>query len=349
MSSSAKETRDSEFPDLDDVMAAGSQVPEVVRAGQINPLDTHFGYSAGERELQTRAADTGHASIVPGLLIPLRRFRKSIPNDTMAALADEDAPKHIMTEVTPRDAADALMSRYQHRGFRILMPLIGMNGQQEEVRAAGLFRTVHPPMGCRIRPKGSAEFNRLSAFDQKIVARHCVTCRLEDLRSDASLDRIEKAKPNRKQTISYGLNDDGHSVRYISEEEGLIIIHEMIKSGLEEHHEHMIDTLQQSKADVEAGRTGPGKKKYDKRDNWYFLMTHKSANDIEAQESVARAQGTSMANEMGRIVSEAIAQSGGAKGKGSTPMVSMEAVQKLLDEQEARFMKELNKGKQGQA
>lgn len=329
---------------LEDVMMNGAAVPEMVRPGQINPRDWHFGYSGGERELQTRAADTGYASIVPGLILPLRPFRKNIPNDTIEALENEDAPKSIEAEVMPRDAADALMSRYQHRGFRILMPFIGMNQRTGEIRAAKLFRIVHPAMRCK--HISDERFRRLKEFDQKILSRHCVSCRLDDLNSDASLERIEKAKPGREQNIPYGMADDGVNVRFISEEEGLVIVHEMLKGALEEHYTHMMDTLSQSKADVEAGRTGPGKKKFDKRDDWYFLMTHKSANDIEAMEAAGRAQGHSMAAELGRVVSDAIKEAGGgSKGKGQ--MVSMDLVEQLvskaLAEQEKRIMANLTK------
>lgn len=308
---------------LDDLVMPGAPVPPVVERGEFDPRAIHYGYSAGEHELLPRAADTGYASILPGLLVPLILTKKRVPNDTMDALQDEKAPQSIEREVTPRDKADALMSRYQHRGFRIFMPLIGM----DQTHAMNLFRVVHPPMPCERRPE------RLNAFDQRIVKRHCVACRLEDLRSDKSLDRIEQAQLSGKPTIEYGRDDSG-DVRVISLQEAALFMHEAILSGLEEHYNHMIDTLQQSKADVEAGRHGPGKKKFDKRDEWYFLMSHKSPNDIEAIETVMRAQGSSLASDVGRAVSEAMRQGNGGG-------LSLADVEKLIRQREAAIEKRI--------
>lgn len=319
-----------DLAELQDIMQGGSPVGQSVRPGQINPRSWHFGYSAGERELRTRAADTGYASILPGLLIPLRPFRKRIPNDTMEALADAEAPQDIEMECLPRDAADALMSVYQHRGFRILLPFIGMDRRDGEMRAAKLFRVVNPPIPCARKPE------RLSAFDQRILARHCVSCRLDDLTSERSLNRIEKAKLSTRPNIEYGFEDDGRTVRLISDQEAVVIVHEMLTLALQEHYDGMIDVLQQSKADVLAGQHGPGKKNWDKRDVWYFLMAHKAPDDLEAVGAIGRAQGDAMADRVGGAITKALANTGGG-GKGLTEA----AVNKLLVEQETRHQAQL--------
>jgi hypothetical protein len=300
------ENQDSAF---DDAIQGGATVPPVVRPGQIDPRSFHYGYSAGERELKPRATDVGFASIKPGFLTPLQPFRINVPNDTMESLADKNAPASRQIEVLPRDSADSLMSRYQHRGFRILFPLTGMDGQAGMQRASKLFTVVHPQLTCERTPK--------------ILQRTCVHCRLADLESEASLDRIEKAKLSERQDISYGLGDDG-SLRFISEVEAATIIHSLMLSAHQELHTFMVETLQQSKADVDAGRLGPGKKKFDKRDDWYFLNTHTVANDIAALASAT--------SNVGQIVGETVR----ALSQGSQPDITA-----ILAEQEKRHVEAL--------
>jgi hypothetical protein len=277
---------------MPDIVLGGSPVPARIKPGEIDPLSRHYFYSAGERELKTRARDVGYASILPGYLVKLDPFRINIPNDKVETLFDRNAPQQIEEEVRPLDQADALMSRYQHRGGRILFPLTGMEGKSGLQRAVKLFTAVHPPIVCSHKPK---DLQRAAAG--QIMT--CVFCRLEDLRSESWMQRVVAAKVSEREDIAYGVDPETQEPRLISEETACEIIHGLMLSANEELFVHMIDTLQQSKADVEAGRMGPGKKKYDKRDEWYFLNTHTSADQIQAAASVS-------GREIAEIVSETI-------------------------------------------
>lgn len=308
-----------------DLVEGGAAVPPAVKLGQIDPRATHYFYSAGERELKPRAADTGHASIRPGRLVVLKPFRRMAPNDTMDSLTDRDAPQQTEIEIRPYDAADALMSRFQHRGGRILSPLTGMEGPSGFKRAVRLFSLVHPIIVC---PRDTKNFQRLAAGPLTT----CVQCRLEDLRDDdsgnnKSLDRIEKAKLSDEPDIRYGMLNDKEE-RFISEVEACTIIHGFLLSANEELAIHMQDTLLQSQADVDAGKTGPGKKHYDKRDAWYFPNLHLVPERLQALEN-SKAQGEAMV----RTVSELI-----NSGKNAGSQID---VTELLAAQETRHKKEM--------
>lgn len=332
MSAAAEQEQEEIFES--DLVERGGALIQAPTKGQIDPRAWHYFYSAGERELKPRAADTGHARIRPGRLVPLKPFQKMSPNDTMDSLIDRDAPQQIKIWVTPFDAADALMSRFQHRGGRILFPLTGMEGARGFERAVRLFSIVHPAIVC---PRDSKNFQRLAAG--KLTT--CVQCRLDDLRDDnqgfnRSLDRIEKAKLSEAEDIRYGmLNEDEE--RFISEVEACTIIHGLVLSANEELAIHMQETLLQSQADVEAGKTGPGKKHYDKRDDWYFPNLHLVPERLQALEN-SKAQGESMV----RAVSELIKsdRSGGSQTDVATLIAEMETRHKKdLVELEKRLTK----------
>lgn len=305
----------------DDIVLGGSPVPPVVLPGQIDPHAWHYFYSAGERELKTRARDVGYSSIPPGFLVPLRPFKIKDPNDTVESLFEENAPKEKETTVEPRDQADALMTRYQHRGGRILFPLIGMEGASGLARAKKIFAAIHPSIHCKHNAEG---FKRMAAA--KPVT--CVACRLADLRSVKSVERIERAKLSDTEDIKYGLNDDG-SLRVISEQEAATIIHAFMLSANEELYVHMVDVLQVSNADVDAGRMGPGKKKFDKRDEWYFLNTHFTPEQLKTMSSEPQrgTQGVDLAS----LVSETIRAT---KQDGQSGPIDVTA---LLAKQEAKL------------
>lgn len=275
-----------QFFEDDDPILGGSPVPPVVLPGQIDPHAVHYFYSAGERSLQTRARECGYSSIPPGFLVPLRPFQIREPNDTVDSLFDANAPKDLKRVLEPRDSADGLMTRYQHRGGRILYPLTGMEGVVGEKRAAHLFSIVHPKITCERSPK--------------LLKRQCVFCRVVDLESELSLDRISKAKLSTKENIPYGLNDQGE-LRFISDEEAATIIHQLVRSANAEMLAHMTETLQTSDADVKAGRMGPGKKRFDKRDEWYLLNTHMTADNILAGETISEP-----VNSVGDIVAQTL-------------------------------------------
>lgn len=315
----------------DDVVLGGVAVPPSVRPGQIDPRGTHYAYSAGEKVLKVRPRDVGYSAIYPGFLVPLRPFRVNVPNDTLDSLFNKEAPQNMEIEVLPRDQADALMSRYQHRGVRILFPLTSMNGPHGERRAAELFSIVHPKLTCPRNPK--------------LLQRQCVFCRMEQLADEEALvQRIEKTRITDKPHIIYGL-DDNQSVRLISDLEALEIMRGLITSANTELYAHMMDTLAQSKADVEAGKHGPGKKKYDKRDEWYFLNTHTVPEEIQAMEN-AKATGVAMAGNVSQIVAETIkAVSGGGTSADMKAMLDAQEKrhQAELKAQEERLMKLLQK------
>jgi hypothetical protein len=302
------------FEEAEDPILGGSPVPPVVLPGQIDPHAVHYFYSAGERSLQVRARECGYSSIPPGFLVPLRPFQIREPNDTVDSLFDANAAKELKRVIEPRDSADGLMTRYQHRGGRVLFPLTGMEGPVGEKRAAALFSLVHPKMTCPRSPR--------------VLARQCVHCRLADLRSEASLDRIERAKLSQKENIPYGLNDEG-GLRFISDLEAATIIHQLVTSANEEIFTHMVEVLQVSDADVKAGRMGPGKKKFDKRDEWYLLNTHMTADNIVAGETVSEPR-----NDVGDIVSQTLRA---VRDNAQAPV----DVQVLLAAQEEKHQKEL--------
>ena len=303
-----------------DLVLGGSPVPPRVKAGEVDPLTRHYFYSAGERELKTRARDVGYSSVLPGFLVPLNPFRINVPNDTIESLFDRNAATEMEREITPRDQADALMTRYQHRGGRILFPLTGMEGDAGLARATKLFKLIHPPIKCS---RGYEQFKRTSAGP--VIT--CIFCRLEELRSDAWMKRVVGAGLSQEASIPYGLDGDGE-LRLISEEEACEIMHGLTLSANEELFIHMIDTLQQSKADVEAGRMGPGKKKFDKRDEWYFLNTHTVSDQLQAAEN---ARGGNVADIVGQTLRA-------VREESSVP--SFDA-QRLLGEQEARHKREM--------
>jgi hypothetical protein len=298
-----------QFFEEEDPILGGSPVPPVVLPGQIDPHAVHYFYSAGERSLQVRARECGYSSIPPGFLVPLRPFQIREPNDTVDSLFDANAV------IEPRDSADGLMTRYQHRGGRVLFPLTGMEGPVGEKRAAALFSLVHPKKTCARSPR--------------LLARQCVHCRLEDLQSEASLDRIEQAKLSQKENIPYGLNDEG-GLRFISDLEAATIIHQLVTRANEEIHAHMVEVLQVSDADVKAGRMGPGKKKFDKRDEWYLLNTHMTADNILVGETVV----TEPRSDVGDIVSQTLKA---VRDNAQAPV----DVQVLLAAQEEKHQKEL--------